>query len=407
MQKAKPRLARLTAILTQLQSKKLLTARAIAEKHQVSIRTIYRDIRTLEQSGIPIITEEGKGYSLMPNYQLPPIMLTEAEANALITAEQLVLKNKDESFVKHYQEAIIKIKATLRSNDKEKVNLLKERIQIRANPKNEKTSNYLVQLQSTITNCNLAQIEYLSLQGAQSHRTIEPFALYSTQSNWILVAFCRKRQDFRAFRLDRIQKLYTQSACFQPHQMTLLEYFEQCREKYENTPDIPLSSDTFTFATSNQNKIQMQKVTIKPFHIIGIAVRTSHEDAMKDITSLWQQWMSQNLAEKIPNKVSPAVYSIYTDYESDYTGAYTTILGCQAGNLDAIPAGMVGHSFDGGTYQKMTAKGDLSEGIVYNAWNDIWKMEKELNRAYTADFEIYGERAMNPSDAEVDIFLAV
>lgn len=407
MQKAKPRLARLTAILTQLQSKKLLTAREIAEKHQVSIRTVYRDIRTLEQSGVPIITEEGRGYSLMSSYQLPPIMLTEAEANALITAEKVVLKNKDESLVKHYQEAIMKIKATLRHTDKEKVNLLENRIHIRSNSAEAKTSDYLIQLQSAITNYNLAQIEYHSLQGEKSSRTIEPFALYSTQGNWILIAFCRKRQDFRAFRLDCIQKLYLQSACFEPHPISLSEYFEQCARKYKTTPDIPLSSAAPTFVSSNQNSIKMEKVTIQPFTIIGISIRTDHNNAMKDIGSLWEQWMSQNLVEKIPNKVSPAVYSIYTDYESDYNGAYTTILGCQVKNMEGIPEGMSSYDFKGGTHQKITAKGDLTKGLVFNAWKEIWQMEKDLNRAYTADFEIYGERAMNPSDAEVDIFLAV
>ena len=93
--KEKPRLSRLTAIITQLQSKKLVTASYLAEKHEVSVRTIYRDIRTLEQSGIPIITEEGKGYSIMEGYHLPPVLFTEDEANALITIEQLLLKTKD------------------------------------------------------------------------------------------------------------------------------------------------------------------------------------------------------------------------------------------------------------------------------------------------------------------------
>src|SRR5687768_13102553 len=103
------RLSRLTAILTQLQTKRLITATALANKFKVSIRTIYRDIRALEQSGVPILTEEGKGYSLMEGYRLPPVMFTESEANALITAEKFVVKNKDASFVKEYTEAIEKI----------------------------------------------------------------------------------------------------------------------------------------------------------------------------------------------------------------------------------------------------------------------------------------------------------
>jgi predicted DNA-binding transcriptional regulator YafY len=94
------RVSRLTAILTQLQTQRLLTATYLAEKFNVSVRTIYRDMRALEESGIPIIAEEGKGYSLMEGYRIPPVMFTEAQANALIIAEQLVLKNKDAFLVK-------------------------------------------------------------------------------------------------------------------------------------------------------------------------------------------------------------------------------------------------------------------------------------------------------------------
>src|SRR3954468_11148463 len=85
------RFTRLTAILTQLQTKRLITSTSLAEKFGVSIRTIYRDIKALEQAGVPILTEDGKGYSLMEGYKIPPVMFTENEANALITVEQLVL----------------------------------------------------------------------------------------------------------------------------------------------------------------------------------------------------------------------------------------------------------------------------------------------------------------------------
>ncbi len=101
------RISRLMAILTQLQTKRLLTASELANKFSVSIRTIYRNIRALEQAGVPIVIEDGKGYTLMEHYRLPPITFTESEANALITAEKLVLKNKDASFVRSYSEAII------------------------------------------------------------------------------------------------------------------------------------------------------------------------------------------------------------------------------------------------------------------------------------------------------------
>lgn len=231
------RLSRLTAILTQLQTKRLLTASELASKFSVSNRTIYRDIKALEQAGVPILTEEGKGYTMMDGYRIPPVMFTEGEANALITAEQLILKNKDASFVKEYTEAILKIKSVLRSNIKDKANLLSNRIVFRQNIDNERTSNYLAALQLALTNFNLTKINYHSTETNQTTvRTIEPFAIYSTQENWLLIAFCRLRNDFRAFRLDRILNLNVLNEQFEPHKMTLQEYFEICKEKYFNNP---------------------------------------------------------------------------------------------------------------------------------------------------------------------------
>ena len=251
---SKPRLVRLASILTLLQAKPLVTARELAEQYQVSIRTIYRDIRTLEQSGVPIVVEEGRGYSLVEGYHLPPVMLNEQEANALITAEKLIAQDKDQSLINHYQHAIAKIKAVLRTTQKEKAQLLSERIQVRVNLNNEKTSEYLTTLQLAITNFNLVTLKYHSLQDEISERQIEPFAVYSTQGNWILIAFCRLRNDFRAFRLDRIQSLHMLEEYFEPHQMTLQEYFEVCRKKYLPTPDTPLSAPASTFEASTKKQ---------------------------------------------------------------------------------------------------------------------------------------------------------
>lgn len=234
MAEDKPRLTRLAAILTQLQSKSRVTATELSYKHQVSIRTIYRDIRTLEKSGVPVVTEEGKGYTLMEGYKLPPVMFTEEEANALVTAEQIINRNKDQSLSEQYQSAVTKVKAVLKHTQQEKVELLENRIQIRTNPQELKTSNYLIQLQSAITNYQVIALRYRSLAGEESLRDIEPFALFSTQENWLLVAWCRLRNEFRSFRLDCIQEITLTGSSFEPHSMTLSEYFEQCREKYQH-----------------------------------------------------------------------------------------------------------------------------------------------------------------------------
>ena len=224
------RLSRLTTILTQLQTKRLLTASELANKFLVSNRTIYRDIKALEKAGVPILMEDGKGYYLMEGYRLPPVMFTESEANALITAEQLVLKNKDASLVKEYTEAINKIKSVLQYNTKEKVNLLSNRVTFIVNKDNHQTSNLLSTLQLALTNFNCTEIEYYSTEkNIVTKRIIEPFALYNTQENWVLVAFCRLRNNFRAFRLDRIKNLKILNTVFEPHKITLQEYFETCK----------------------------------------------------------------------------------------------------------------------------------------------------------------------------------
>lgn len=241
MEKEKPRLARLTAITIQLQSKRIITARDIAKKHNVSIRTVYRDIRTLEKSGIPIVTEEGKGYSIMEGYKLPPVMFTEEEANALITAEQIINRNKDASLIEQYSGAVEKIKAVLKYSQKDKSALLSERLQIRTNIENRKTSKYLIQLQTAITNYKITSIDYLSLENNQTKRDVEPFALILNNDNWILISFCRLRKDFRAFRLDCIQQLQIKPNSFDPHNMSLQDYFDYARKKWESTPDTPLT----------------------------------------------------------------------------------------------------------------------------------------------------------------------
>ena len=226
------RLSRLIAILTQLQTRRLSTAPELASRFSVSSRTIYRDIKALEQAGVPILTEEGKGYSLMEGYRMPPVMFTESEANALVTAEQLVIKNKDASLVKEYTNAVNKIKAVLKDNTKDKANLLAHRIIFGQNSHNNRTSDNLAILQLALTNFNFVKIKYNSpVNKITTERIVEPFAMYTSQDNWLLIARCTLRSDYRAFRLDRIENLLVLNQTFEPHKISFEDYFELCRKK--------------------------------------------------------------------------------------------------------------------------------------------------------------------------------
>ena len=221
-----PRLSRLTAILTVLQSKRAITATELAEKFNVSKRTAYRDLKALEKAGVPVYSEEGKGYSLVDGFRLPPIMFTEEEANALITAEKLINSSKDNSLIKNHRDAIAKIKAVLKYKNKEKTNVLEERIAVFKNYHKEITSDCMASVQLAITNNQLLRIDYHSLgKDENTSRTIEPYALYNSKENWILIAWCRLRDSFREFRLDRINSLEVLSHEFITRDFNLMEYF--------------------------------------------------------------------------------------------------------------------------------------------------------------------------------------
>lgn len=146
---------------------------------------------------------------------------------------------------------------------------------------------------------------------------------------------------------------------------------------------------------------------IPSFNIIGISVRTTNENgqAAKDIPELWNKFMTESIAAQVPGRIGDEIYCIYTDYEKDHTKPYTTLLGCKAESLDNIPDGMTGKYFEEARYEKFTVTGNLQQGAVYDAWVKIWN--DDLQRLFTADFEVYGSRAHDPENAEVDIFIAV
>ncbi|RZK79629.1 MAG: hypothetical protein EOO92_08965 [Pedobacter sp.] len=141
-------------------------------------------------------------------------------------------------------------------------------------------------------------------------------------------------------------------------------------------------------------------------NIIGISVRTTNQNGQSatDIPLLWKRFFEEQLIQQIPNKIGDALYCIYTDYELDHTKPYTTILGCEVSSLTEIPEGFTGKIIEEGDYLPFTAKGKLSDNIVFEEWQKIWNTD--IPRSYLTDFEIYGKKAQNPDDAEVEIYIS-
>lgn len=146
---------------------------------------------------------------------------------------------------------------------------------------------------------------------------------------------------------------------------------------------------------------------IESFQVIGISIRTTNENGQssQDIPALWQRFFAENIANQIPNKLDDTIYSVYTDYERDYTKPYTIIIGCKVAHLKEIPPGMVGKTIPRGNFLQFTAKGDINKGAVFHEWLKIWSMD--IQRSYSVDFEVYGEKAKDRQHAEVDIFISV
>ena len=220
------RLPRLTAILTQLQTKRVVTAAKLAEKFDVSTKTIYRDIKVLEQAGVPILTEEGKGYSLMEGYRIAPVMFTESEANALLTVELLIQSSKDESLIRAFSSAIEKVKAGMTNKHRNRIEQLTDKLGISKTytDKNKKSQHLLV-IQKALLEFLVVKLDYLSKSDAPTSREVEPFAVYTNQDDeWILIAHCRLRQEFRSFLLNRIENLTLTNVHFEPNSITYAQY---------------------------------------------------------------------------------------------------------------------------------------------------------------------------------------
>ncbi len=193
--------------MTYLQSRKFCTGDQLSRKFDISVRTVYRDIKALNEIGIPVDFETGKGYYILHGYFLPPLSLTIEEANALILLNTLADKFTDRSIVKHSHDALDKIKAVLRYADKHKAEELSGQINVYL-PETEKTeSTWLAGIQTAITNKTVLEIQYCDSKGNSSKRAIEPVGLIFYTNQWHLYAWCRVKQGYRDFKIKMISSL--------------------------------------------------------------------------------------------------------------------------------------------------------------------------------------------------------
>lgn len=231
------RIDRLTAILIQLQGKKIVKAADIADRFNISLRTVYRDVKALQEAGVPIGAEAGTGYYIVDGYHLPPVMFSKEEAAALLTGEKLMEQFSDHSNKKQFSLAMEKIRSVLRGSEKDYLESLEENIAVLryqpgalANEDGEEFPNrFLSDIQQALGLNQVINMEYFSLQDeVATRREVEPIGIFHMSHKWHLIAFCRLRQGYRDFRLDRIRKLSVLNSHYEKGKHPSLQgYLEQ------------------------------------------------------------------------------------------------------------------------------------------------------------------------------------
>ncbi len=224
------RIDRLTAILIHLQSKQIVKAEEIAERFKISKRTVYRDLRALEEAGVPIGAEAGVGYYITDGYYLPPVMFEKKEAIAMLMAGKLVEKLTDNATNQDYQSALFKIKSVLSTADKEFISKLNEHIDIKyssASGLNSEETNYLSVIQNALVSQFILSIDYKSYYKNEitKKRLVEPIGLCYYGFSWHLIGYCLMREDYRDFRIDRIQNLNILNEKFERKNRETMEHY--------------------------------------------------------------------------------------------------------------------------------------------------------------------------------------
>ncbi|HJP64387.1 MAG TPA: YafY family protein [Mucilaginibacter sp.] len=230
------RIDRISAILIHLQSRRVVKASDIADRFGISLRTVYRDVKTLEEAGIPLIGEAGVGYSIMDGYRLPPVMFTREEATAFMTAEKLMEKLTDPSSDEHYKSAMYKIRSVLRMAEKDFLDNIDGHIEVLKSRRTSEVKLDLNPLQIILKGIGertVLSIHYFAMHNQQrSERCIEPVGVFYQDNYWHLIAWCRLREDYRDFRLDRISNIALTGERFRTLHPSLNEYIsKQARER--------------------------------------------------------------------------------------------------------------------------------------------------------------------------------
>jgi predicted DNA-binding transcriptional regulator YafY len=263
---------RVISTLILLQTKKIIKASNISERFGISLRTVYRDISTLKNAGIPIIGDPGIGYSIMDGYRLPPIMFNEGEALALLTAEKFIGNMTDKTTQASYSDAMTKIKATLRSTEKQSLAVLDDSVAFSTYQWSDNKS-YLQDLFKSIASKSVLKIDYQKADGSTSNRKIESIGCYHRYNDWYLVAYCQNKTAYRTFKMNRILHLQLLDQHFDTEHISLQTYIDQQSQAWRDQQQFQTVEVAF-------NKSVLQHVERRKYYF-GFVEEVEENDAVR------------------------------------------------------------------------------------------------------------------------------
>ena len=239
---------RLTAMIIYLQGRPRVSIKEMAERYDISKRTVYRDLRALQEAGVPIGSEEGKGYFIIKGYHLPPVMFDKDEVSALLAGERLMEKWSETKLSQSYTDALDKIRSVLRSPEKEYLNTLDQHIKtFTYGDERQAETDYriFIFLQDAVVNKEVIAIKYYSPYKDQyTQRDVEPLGLLIRKNYWYLAGWCRLRTDYRMFRVDRIEHYKkTGDRLSDPPEHSLQEFSEQSKHEEEDLQEMVVQFD--------------------------------------------------------------------------------------------------------------------------------------------------------------------
>tara|TARA_R110002096_G_scaffold87831_2_gene201442 strand:+ start:13428 stop:14387 length:960 start_codon:yes stop_codon:yes gene_type:complete len=225
------RIDRLTAMIIFLQGRQFVPIAEMVNRYGISERTIYRDLKSLQEAGVPIGFENGKGYYIVSGYRLPPVMFSKEEAASMLAGERMMQRWNGSSLSDSYVSALDKIRAVLPTKEKNYLDTLDQHIKAFPypdRPPSNTDSKVFDFLQNAIFQKKVIEIKYRSpYKDDTTKRNVEPLGLLLRGNYWYLAAWCLVRADYRLFRIDRMESYsYSKSAALVSKSHSLEEFYE-------------------------------------------------------------------------------------------------------------------------------------------------------------------------------------